>query len=236
MAAICDRVAHPFTLSQHAAPGEMQLAGRIRIERQIPASELVYRLCERSEFSPETPYLNKVGAQGVGDFAIGSKVVLLPETGVRPGVAGSYEWKMHNGDAARGLGSGGDEHGFLLRSQKTFGWFTPIVNLGYTLVPEVHGNTGPESRRDTWKASCAQEWRLSKKAAFLTEVFWKQSDMPGEPYCLAGNAGIRIASKTTWNCASPQGKAFVTIIPEDLTFGCMLEFNGFSAPHVLAKN
>ncbi|MEI6713769.1 MAG: transporter [Verrucomicrobiota bacterium] len=161
------------------------------LERQLPASEFVYGLNERSELSLETPYLNADGERGFGDITLGTKVVLLPENPGRPGLSGSYEWKLNNGSVTRGLGSGGHEHGFLLRSQKTFGWFTPIVNLGYTIVPDVQISGVRETRRNTWKASCAQEWRVSEKTAFLTELYWQQADRAHEQDRLAWNAGVR---------------------------------------------
>jgi hypothetical protein len=116
-----------------------------RIERQLPFTELVYGLTDRWEVIVEAPYLSRERAHGLGDVVLGTKYVLLQEDERRPGIAGSYEVKLDNAEPVRGLGSGGYEHDLRLRAQKTWGWFTPIVNAGYIVIPDadVRGADAP---------------------------------------------------------------------------------------------
>ena len=97
-----------------------------RIHRQLPHAELVYGIAPGWEISAEGNYLSRAGQHGLEDFTIATKTVLLAESATRPGVGASYEFKLDNGDAARGLGTGGHEHDVRLRAQKTFGRLTPI--------------------------------------------------------------------------------------------------------------
>jgi hypothetical protein len=161
------------------------------VERRLPHSELVYGLTEWWEFSVESPYLSRDGEDGFADVTLATKAVALTETGHRPAIGASYELKLDNGDAELGLGSGGFEHDFRLRAQKTFGWFTPIVNFGYVLVPdaEIGGLKAP--RRDVWRASFAQEWEVAQKTKLLSEIYWRTSDEPGGAARFAWNAGFK---------------------------------------------
>jgi hypothetical protein len=161
------------------------------IGRQIPHTELIYGITERWEAGVEANYLSRDGETGFGDVALGTKFLLLPETERRPGFAASYELKLDNGDADRGLGSGGLEQEFRLRAQKTFGWFTPIVNFGYVLVPDVEIGGASQARQNVWRASFAQEWQVAKKTKLLTEIYWNTSDEPGGSERLAWNAGFK---------------------------------------------
>jgi hypothetical protein len=161
------------------------------IERRLPFSELVYGLTDRWEFSIESPYLSRGGEHGFGDVSLATKFVALTETEHRPALGASYGIKLDNGDAERGLGSGGFEHDLRLRAQKTFGWFTPIVNVGYVIVPdaEIGGVNSP--REDAWRASFAQEWQVATKTKLLSEIYWRTSDEPGGEDRLAWNVGFK---------------------------------------------
>jgi|GEM_PF-2104546 len=161
------------------------------IERNLPFAELVYGITDRWELSGELPLVSADGHYGAGDFAMGTKYVLLPETDQRPGVAARYELKFDNGDAECGLGSGGYEHLLRLHAQKTFGWFTPIVNIGGIVVPDVEVGGVRETRRGVWLMNFEQQWRVASGTKLLSEVNWKTSDTPCEPYRLAWNAGFR---------------------------------------------
>jgi hypothetical protein len=161
------------------------------IARQIPHAELIYGITERWEAGVEANYLSRASEHGFDDVTLATKFVLLPETDRRPGVAASYELKLDNGDAARGLGSGGLEHEFRLRAQKTFGWFTPIVNVGYLLVPDAEISGINQPREDVWRASFAQEWQVAKRTKLLSEIYWRTSDEPGGDDRFAWNAGFK---------------------------------------------
>lgn len=161
------------------------------IQRQIPHAELIYGITERWEIGVEGNYLSRAGEHGFDDVTLATKIVLVPEAERRPGLAASYELKLDNGDAERGLGTGGLEHDLRLRAQKTFGWFAPIVNFGYVLVPDAEINGARSARQDVWRASFAQEWQVAKQTKLLSEIYWRTSDEPGEPDRLAWNAGFK---------------------------------------------
>ena len=74
------------------------------IERQIPFTEVVYGISDRQELTFEVPYLSSQGQEGFGDIVLGTKYLFLRETDQLPGVAGSFEWKLENGDEDKGLG------------------------------------------------------------------------------------------------------------------------------------
>jgi len=158
---------------------------------QLPASELIYGLTNRLEITAGTPFIRSANQQGFGDVTLSTKAVLVPESEQYPGIAASYELKQDNGDANKGLGTGGLEHELRFRTQKTFSWFTPIVNVAYTVVPDVTVGGVHGDRRNVWSANFAQEWQIAKKTTLLSEVYWNTSDTHGEPQTLAWNAGVR---------------------------------------------
>lgn len=174
-----------------------------RIQRQLPHAELVYGVADRWEISAEGNYLSRAGAHGLDDFTIATKTVLVGETATAPAVGASYELKFDNGDAARGLGSGGNEHDLRLRAQKTFGRITPMVNVGYVLVPDVNiaGRVG--AREDVWRASFAHEWQASKTLKLLSEIYWRTADEAGDPARLGWNIGFKhkLRDGLTWHGA-----------------------------------
>jgi Putative MetA-pathway of phenol degradation len=151
------------------------------IERQLPFTEIVYGLTERQEITIEIPYLSVDGQHGFGDAVLGTKYLILRETDQRPGIAGSFELKLENGDPSRGLGTGALEYDLRLRAQKTFGWFTGLVNAGYTIT----------DRRNVVFLAFAQEYRVSAKLALLSELYWRDSAESGEPNRFAGDVGFK---------------------------------------------
>ena len=161
------------------------------IERNLPFTELVYGLTDHWELSAELPFVSTGGHFGAGDFALGTKFAFLPETDQRPGMALRYEAKFDNGDAERGLGSGGYEHLLRWHAQKTFGWFTPIINFGGIVVSDARAGGARETRQNVLLANFEQEWRVAKGTKLLSAINWKSSDMPGEPYRLAWNVGFK---------------------------------------------
>lgn len=162
-----------------------------RIQRQLPHVELVYGIAPGWEVSAEGNYLSRAGEHGPDDFTIAAKTVLLAETATRPGIGASYEFKFDNGDAARGLGSGGTEHDLRVRAQKTFSRVTPILNVGYVLVPDATINGRRSARQDVWRGSFAQEWQASKSIKLLSEVYWRTADEPGDSGRLGWNVGFK---------------------------------------------
>jgi hypothetical protein len=152
-----------------------------RIERQLPFTEIVYGLTDRQEITFECSYLSADGRHGFGDAVLGTKVLILPEADQRPGVAGSFELKLANGDASKGLGTGVLEYDFRLRAQKTFGWFIALVNAGYTITDQ----------RDEVSLAFAQEYRVSAKLALLSELYWRSGAGSGEPARFAGDVGFK---------------------------------------------
>jgi hypothetical protein len=162
-----------------------------RIQRQIPHVELVYGLATSWEISAETNYLSRDSQYGFDDSVLASKTVLLSESATLPAVGASYEFKFDNGDAERGLGSGGREHDFRLRAQKTFGVITPILNVGYVLVPDATINARTSARQDVWRASLAQEMAVNQRTKFVSEVYWRTADDPGDTHRLGWNVGFK---------------------------------------------
>jgi hypothetical protein len=162
-----------------------------QIQRQLPHVELVYGIAPGWEVSVEGNYLSRVGAHGVDDFAIAAKTVLLAETATTPGIGASYEFKFDNGDAARGLGSGGKEHDLRVRAQRTFGRITPILNFGYVVVPDATVDGRTSARQDVWRASLAQEWQASPSFKLLAEAYWRTADEPGDAARLGWNVGFK---------------------------------------------
>jgi hypothetical protein len=174
-----------------------------RIQRQLPHVELVYGVADRWEISAEGNYLSRNGEHGVDDFTLATKTVLLAESASAPGLGASYEFKFDNGDAARGLGNGGNEHDFRLRAQKTFGVVTPILNLGYVLVPDATILGWRSARQDVWRASLAQEFTVAKGTKLLGEIYWRTADEPGETQRLGWNVGFKhkIRDSLSWHTA-----------------------------------
>ena len=174
-----------------------------RIQRQLPHVELVYGLNDRWEISAEENYLSRAGQHGLDDFVIATKAVLAPETATAPAIGASYEFKFTNGNAPRGLGSGGREHDFRLRAQKTFGSLTPIANFGYVAVPDatVAGRRSP--RQDVWRASLASEFQTAPSLKLLGEIYWRTADEPGDAARLGWNVGFKhkLRDGLTWHGA-----------------------------------
>lgn len=178
---------------------EVYLGGKYHenggIEREIPFLELVYGVTGRQEITCEAPYVSVTmpggqGARGVGDAVPGTKVVIVRETDEAPGIAASFEVKLANGNVSRGLGSGAVDYDALLRFQKSWGWFTGIWNLGYTIVGEhtLGGAQGPT--RTVLHGAFAQMYDVAPRTRLLTEVYAENSEEPGGPTRTAGDVGF----------------------------------------------
>lgn len=156
-------------------------------EWQAPFTEVVYGITARQELTLEIPYLLVGDQEGFGDAVVGTKFLFVRETERVPGVAASFEVKLPTASEEKSLGSGEFDYDLRLRSQKTFGWFTPIVNVGYTFIGEPDGQT----RRDVLFLAFAQEYKVAAKTKLLSEIFWRNSDEPGGPARFAGNIGFK---------------------------------------------
>ncbi len=161
------------------------------IERQLPFTEIVYGISARQEVTFEIPYLSDSGQNGFGDGVLGTKYLFIPETDKRPGIAGSFEAKLDNGSQIKGLGTGAIDYDLRMRAQKTWGWFTGIVNLGYTFIGEPKVSGVRQERNGVFFSAFAQEYALNAKTSLLSEVYWKTSEEPGTPDRLAADIGFK---------------------------------------------
>lgn len=161
------------------------------VEWAVPFTELVLGVSSWQELTLEVPYLLEEGAHGFGDIVVGTKLLLLPEASGRPGLGGSVEWKLANGDQAAELGSGSMELGFLLRAQETWRWFTLIANIGYTVLgePRIAGVSAP--RRNTGFLGLGQEAELHGGLSLIADLYWRSADAPGAPSRVAGDVGLQ---------------------------------------------
>ena len=161
------------------------------ITRQAPFTELVYGIAERQEVIVEAPFLSRKGEYGIGDVVIGTKYVFVRESKRLPGIAASFELKLPTGDEERGLGSGEFDYDLRLRAQKTWRWFTGILNVGYTFIGEPELGGDPQDRRNVFFTSFAQEYQVHEKTKLLSEIYWLNSEEPGQPHRLAANIGFK---------------------------------------------
>jgi hypothetical protein len=176
------------TVELYAGASRVKSGG---VEWAVPSTELVLGVSSWQELTVEVPYLREEGAHGLGDIVLGSKLQLLPEAPGCPGLAGSVEWKLANGDQAAGVGSGSMELGFLLRAQKSWGRATFIGNAGYTLVgdPKVAGVL--LARRNTGFLGMGGEAELRDGLSAVADLYWRSADVSGEPARLAANLGFK---------------------------------------------
>lgn len=179
--------ADPGTVELYAGVNRVSAGG---VEWAVPATELVVGISTWQELTVEVPYQVVNDGRGLGDLVLGTKLQLLPEAAGRPGLAGSVEWKLANGDQAVGVGSGSMGLGFLARAQKTWGWATLIANAGYTLVgtPKVAGVTVPV--RDTGFLGLGEAAALRDGLSLVADLYWRSPDAPGAPARLAGDVGL----------------------------------------------
>ncbi|MEO6742129.1 MAG: transporter [Chthoniobacteraceae bacterium] len=160
------------------------------VNRQVPITELVYGISDRQEITFEIPYFSQQGEHGFGDIVLGIKFMFLKESKARPGIAGTFELKLPSASASRGLGTGRFDYDLRVPVQKTWGWFTLMGNVGYTIVgePRVGGTTQP--RRNVWFVSTAQQWQVTPKTKVLSEVYLKTAEEPGQPNRFAADVGF----------------------------------------------
>jgi hypothetical protein len=95
--------------------------------------------------------------------------------------------KLPTGDESRRLGDGESAYDLRLRSQKTWDWFTAIVNVGYTF----NNNPTLNDAETEQFTSFAQEYQVAKKTKLLSEIYWLNSADLGEPNRLAANIGFK---------------------------------------------
>jgi hypothetical protein len=158
--------------------------------RLLPFSELVYGISDRQEVNFQIAGLSLDHEYGLNDCVIGTKFVFLKETEQWPGLAGSFELKLPTGDKARGLGSGEFDYDLVLRSQKTWGWFTAIGNVGYTFVTDPTIGGVRQSTENVWLLSFAQYYEVAARTRVLSEIYFISREEPGGPNQLAANIGF----------------------------------------------
>ena len=161
------------------------------LERQIPFTELVYGVSERQELTFEIPYLSIDGNHGFGDAVLGTKFQFIKETDRIPGVAGSFELKLDNASQTKGLGTGAKEYDLRLRSQKSWAWFTGLINIGCTFVGEPKIEGVHQKRDNVLFTAFAQEFEIDPKTKILSEIYWKNSDEPSGPDRFAFDVGFK---------------------------------------------
>ena len=173
------------------------------VNRQLPTSELVYGISDRQEITFEIPYLSQQGERGFGDAVVGTKYIFIKEAKALPDIAGSFELKLPTGSTSRGLGGGAFGYDLRLRTQKTWGWFTVIGNVGYTVLGEPKFGGASGQRDGLWFASFMQKWRVADKTSLLSEIYLETSEESGEPNRFAANVGFdtEIAHHLTFQAA-----------------------------------
>lgn len=182
------------------------------IERQLPFTEIVYGLTSRQELTFEIPYLSLTPSQGspsngFGDAVLGTKILFLEETPRLPGAAVSFEVKIDNASQARGLGSGAFDYDARLRTQKNWGWLTGLWNFGWTFVGEPRVNGVGQEKRDIWFGSFAQQFDVAARTALLSEIYWRNSDTPGEANRLAADVGLKFNARPGFQLHGSVGKS-----------------------------
>jgi hypothetical protein len=160
------------------------------INRLLPADEFVYGISDRQEITFELPYVSQGGQRGFGDVTLGTKYMFVKETKFLPGISSTFEWKLDNGSFPRGLGTGAFNYDFRAIAQKTWGHFTGLWNLGYTIIGEPEVNGVSEKRKNVWFTSFAQEYELTTKLKWLSEIYLETADEPGTSNRLAADAGF----------------------------------------------
>lgn len=159
--------------------------------RLLPFTELVYGISDRQELTLETAGLSKDGHYGLSDSTVGTKYIFFKETPQYPGIAGSFELKLPTGNESRGLGTGEFDYDLRMRAQKTWGWFTAIGNVGYTIVtdPEFGGVT--TNTENVWLLTFAQEYKVAERTKLLSEIYFISREEAGDPNQLAANVGFK---------------------------------------------
>jgi len=161
------------------------------IERALPHTELVYGLTTDWEFSIETDFLSTQGNHGFGDVGLGTKYCLLTETDQRPGISVAAGVGLPTGNEDKGLGAGAADFSLEARMQKTFGFFTPMLNLGYVWQQEPTIGGVHQDRRDYLTAAFGQAWQLTEHAYLLSEIYGREKDEPGGEYEVAAQVGFK---------------------------------------------
>ena len=175
------------------------------INRQIPFTELVYGISDRQEITFETSYFEQKGEHGFGDSTVGTKYMFIKETQDLPGISAVFEITMPTGSVLRGLGNGSFDYDLLIPVQKTWGWFSALVNIGCTIAGPAQ--SGAVSRRNVVFASFAQEYEVAKKTKLLSEIYWENSDLPGEPSRLAAGVGMEQKLRDNFKVHGTIGKS-----------------------------
>jgi hypothetical protein len=177
------------------------------INRLIPSDEFVYGVWDRQEITLELPYASQDGHHGFGDVTVGTKYMFVKETRFLPGISSTFEWKLNNGSFPRGLGTGAFNYDFRAIGQKTWGHFSGLWNLGYTVIGEPEVNGISEKRKNVWFTSFAQEYELTSKLKWLSEIYLETADEPSTPNRLAADAGFEYKIREEFKVHGTIGKS-----------------------------
>lgn len=177
------------------------------IERALPHTELVYGLATNWEVSIETDFLSIQGEHGFGDVGLETKYCVLTENEVRPGVSFAAGVGLPTGDKDKGLGAGAAEFSLEGRLQKSFGFFTPMLNLGYDWQNEPKIGGVRQARRDYLTAAFGQAWQLTERAYLLTEIYGRGKDEPSGDYEIAAQIGFKYECSETFQIHSAVGRS-----------------------------
>lgn len=110
------------------------------------------------------------GAVGIGDIAIGAKVLLREEEQLAPAIAGRFALKLPTGDDDRALGSGEVDVGLGLALEKTFGPVRMYFNTGLTIpTGNPFSGTGIDGL-PMLSTFLTGEYRLTERFSMLVQL------------------------------------------------------------------
>ena len=177
------------------------------VSRQVPVTELVYGLSDRQEVTFETAFLSQQDSQGFGDIVLGSKYLFLKEADSLPGISGTFEIKLPSAGRKGGLGTGAYDYDLRVPVEKTWGWFTLLGNVGYTVVGEPRIGGIREPRRNVWFVSSAQEYQITPRTKLLDEVYLETGDRPGTASRFAADVGFEHKLRENFKVHATVGKS-----------------------------
>lgn len=154
-------------------------------------TEFAYGVNDQLECSMDIAYLRQQQGNGWGDPTVGMKWMFLPESAAKPGLAFSLKCELPTASADKGLGRGAPVWAGRFRAQKTWGRFTGMANLGYSLVNEPVIRGTKAARVNPWFTAFAAEIKLAPKTALLAEIFWQTREKPGASNRIACNIGFK---------------------------------------------
>jgi hypothetical protein len=148
--------------------------------RQTTALELDYGVSDWQEITFELPYLSQQRHEGLGDVVVGTKYDFVQDRSWVPGIAVVFELKPPTASVSRGLGSGSFDYDFRLPVQKTWGPYTALGNVGYTIIGQPKSG---EPVRNVWFVSRLPVGTLTQKRRKLSGAWrWSASEAVAVAY------------------------------------------------------